>query len=223
MEEAGLEFRATKDLDVVLLIEALDRTFGETFWRFVADGGYRVRQSASRGVPERYRFRDPERDDFPSMVELFSRRPIADVPPSAGHLTLLPLDDDLSSLSAILLDDEYYAFVRDGSRERDGLRWVEADRLIPLKASAWLDLRDRKARGEAVDGKTIRKHAADIVRLSQLLRPDQRTPAVDRITEDLERFCREVRKEGSVDPRAYGVSTSLEEVLERVSRLFAGE
>ncbi|HEY5101420.1 MAG TPA: hypothetical protein VII70_01450 [Steroidobacteraceae bacterium] len=31
MEEAGLAFRATKDLDVVLHIEALDAKFGETF------------------------------------------------------------------------------------------------------------------------------------------------------------------------------------------------
>lgn len=34
MEDAGLAFRATKDLDVVLHIEAIDAAFGETFWRF---------------------------------------------------------------------------------------------------------------------------------------------------------------------------------------------
>lgn len=32
MEQAGLEFRATKDLDIVLHIEALNSAFGKTFW-----------------------------------------------------------------------------------------------------------------------------------------------------------------------------------------------
>ena len=38
MEDAGLAFRATKDLDVVLHIEAIDAGFGETFWGFVEAG-----------------------------------------------------------------------------------------------------------------------------------------------------------------------------------------
>ncbi|AOM83906.1 hypothetical protein [Salisediminibacterium beveridgei] len=32
MEESGGEFRATKDLDIVLIIEVLDSSFGDTFW-----------------------------------------------------------------------------------------------------------------------------------------------------------------------------------------------
>ena len=32
MDELGALFRATKDLDMVLIIEALDSSFGETFW-----------------------------------------------------------------------------------------------------------------------------------------------------------------------------------------------
>lgn len=42
MEEAGLEFRATKDLDIVLHVEALTPAFGEAFWKFVEDGGYEI-------------------------------------------------------------------------------------------------------------------------------------------------------------------------------------
>lgn len=34
MEDAGLAFRATKDLDIVLHIEALTPDFGVTFWSF---------------------------------------------------------------------------------------------------------------------------------------------------------------------------------------------
>ena len=38
MEEAGLEFRATKDLDIVLHIEALKPEFAAVFWNFVEAG-----------------------------------------------------------------------------------------------------------------------------------------------------------------------------------------
>jgi len=32
LEEIGSTFRATKDLDMVLIIEALDESFGKKFW-----------------------------------------------------------------------------------------------------------------------------------------------------------------------------------------------
>ena len=35
MEEVGLDFRATKDLDLIILVEALDAAFGARFWAFV--------------------------------------------------------------------------------------------------------------------------------------------------------------------------------------------
>jgi hypothetical protein len=45
----GLEFRATKDMDVVLVVEALDRVFVKRFWEFVEAGKYQVRERASGG------------------------------------------------------------------------------------------------------------------------------------------------------------------------------
>lgn len=49
MAEAGLEFRATKDLDIVLHMEALTPAFGTAFWAFVEKGGYKIRQSGQAG------------------------------------------------------------------------------------------------------------------------------------------------------------------------------
>ena len=43
MEEAGLEFRATKDLDIVLHVEALTPEFGQAFWSFIEAGAYAIR------------------------------------------------------------------------------------------------------------------------------------------------------------------------------------
>jgi hypothetical protein len=38
-----------------------------------------------------------------------------------------------------------------------------------FRASPWLDLGERQAKGEPIDTKNIRKHANDVLRLSQLL------------------------------------------------------
>ena len=42
MDELGAQFRATKDLDIVLIIEALDSSFGKTFWKFIEDGVMKI-------------------------------------------------------------------------------------------------------------------------------------------------------------------------------------
>jgi hypothetical protein len=44
--QAGLEFSATKDLDIVLHIEVLKPAFGTAFWEFVETGGYGIRESS---------------------------------------------------------------------------------------------------------------------------------------------------------------------------------
>lgn len=60
MEEAGLDFRATKSqsLNIVLRIETLDPDFGNAFWEFIKTGGYQHRQK-STGKELFYRFYSP--------------------------------------------------------------------------------------------------------------------------------------------------------------------
>ena len=64
-------FRATKDLDIVLLVEALTPDFGRKFWDFIKAGGYEHRAKSS-GAPQFYRFDRPTQPEFPYMLELFS-------------------------------------------------------------------------------------------------------------------------------------------------------
>lgn len=40
-ESNEVNFRATRDLDMVLIVEALTPEFGEKFWKFIVDGKYR--------------------------------------------------------------------------------------------------------------------------------------------------------------------------------------
>lgn len=221
MQEAGLDFRSTKDLDVVLQVEALTPAFGQTFWRFIDAGGYEIRQASDTGRPTFYRFQKPSDNRFPVMVELFSRAPDSLQASAGGPLTPIPFDETVASLSAILLDDAYYDFIMAGRREIDGLPWVGEDRLIPLKAIAWLDLSARRERGEPVDARSIRKHANDILRLSQLLAPTSRIPVEAKIAADLRRFLRAALGDDSLDPKALGLGRAPRaDFLDRIAQAY---
>lgn len=59
MNSAGLDFRATKDLDMVLILEALTKEFGLRFWDFIKDAGYELKEKSS-GELQFYRFSKPK-------------------------------------------------------------------------------------------------------------------------------------------------------------------
>lgn len=98
MAEAGLEFRATKDLDIVLHMEALTAAFGAAIWAFVDRGGYEIRQASETGKPVLYRFQKPASAGFPAMIELFCRAPEGIKLTSGAHLAPIPFDEVVASL-----------------------------------------------------------------------------------------------------------------------------
>ncbi|HTV78490.1 MAG TPA: hypothetical protein VMF03_09540 [Steroidobacteraceae bacterium] len=220
MTEAGLEFRATKDLDIVLQMEALTPAFGAAIWAFVERGAYAIRQAGETGKPVLYRFQKPVSTGFPAMIELFCRAPEGIQIAAGAHLTPIPFDEVVASLSAILLDDVYYRFIMDGRRTIDGLPWIGAEQLIPLKGHAWLDLSARRAAGEEVDAKNIRKHGNDVIRLMQLLTPDVQLRIAPKIADDLETFLTRLIADGTYDPTHIHVELPLAEVVERLRRAY---
>ena len=185
----GLEFRATKDLDIVLMIEALDQALVAAMRAFVAEGQYEISER-SPGVPILYRFAKPARQNFPFKLELCSRSE-EDFDLSDGQ-NIIPVSVELGrhSLSAILLDDAYYGLLQSHHDQRDGLWVANATSLIPLKAHAWLNLTRRRAAGEAVDSKNIAKHRADVFRLAATLPGGPGPEFSVRITDDLVAFLR---------------------------------
>ncbi len=204
MEEVGLDFRATKDLDLVILVEALDAGFGARFWAFVEAGGYQKREQ-SGGGREFYRFQKPSDPDYPAMLELFSRAPDAITPADGSALTPLPVDEDIASLSAILLDGAYYSALVENGRTVDGVAVLDERMLIPFKAKAHLDLAARREAGEPVDQKTVRKHRADVFRLLQLLADDERVALPESIAADLAAFADKVDADGDFQPKDIGL------------------
>ena len=53
-ESNEVNFRATRDLDMVLIVEALTPEFGEKFWRFIVDGKYRNKATFDQNSLKRY-------------------------------------------------------------------------------------------------------------------------------------------------------------------------
>jgi hypothetical protein len=184
MNEAGIDFRATKDLDMVLCVEALDEKFGRVFWDFIRAGGYQTKQSAE-GRSRFYRFVQPQSTArrYPFMVELFSRKPDVLAVPDGFHLTPIPLGDELSSLSAILLDDDYYNFICSGKKDIADVMILDAEHLIPLKATAFLNLTRQGAEKRATS-----KHKNDVFRLYQIINPEIKTQLPASIRKDMEDF-----------------------------------
>lgn len=209
--DAGLAFRATKDLDVVLCMETLDADFGRAFWKFVKQGSYASQQS-STGERKFYRFSKPTNGDFPFMLELFSRVPDALTIAAGSTLTPIPIDDAVSSLSAILLDTEYYDWILAGRRAIDGIPIVSAEHLLPLKAKAWLDLRQRKLAGQTIDSRDINKHKNDAFRLYSIITPTFRATASGAIATDMRAFVREMTSE-PVDLKSLGLAKSTKEAV----------
>lgn len=204
MEEAGLLFRTTKDLDIVLCVEALNDKFVKAFWEFIIKGNYQYRQK-STGRKLFYRFHSPEDSTYPEMLELFSRKPEAIKLSKNSHLTPIPVDEEISSLSAILLDEDYYRFIHAGKYSIEGLSVVAPGYLIPLKARAWLDLSERSNIGALVDRGDIRKHKNDVLRLYQLLSAEHRMILPQSIKADMRKFIEHLKNCAPIDLKDLGI------------------
>ncbi len=202
-EDLETDFRATKDLDMVLIAEALTQEFGKRFWEFIKDGGYEHRVK-SNGSSQFYRFDKPKSSDYPYMIELFSK---SDMLLDDVDYICLPIHfgDEISSLSAILLNPTYYQLLLVGKTIIDDVVVLSALSLIPFKAKAWLDLSERKAKGYRVDERNIKKHKNDVVRLAAILSGDDRCELPGEIKSDMEKFITQIEEE-PIDPKALNLA-----------------
>ena len=156
-------FRATRDLDMVLVVEALTLEFANQFRNFIKDGKYRNKVTNGQ-KSQFYRFDKPEEDTYPKMIELFSRENF--ILKEMTGVTPVHIDDAISSLSAILLDNDYYRVLLQGKTVENGLSVLRPEYLILFKAKAYLDLKSRRETGELVDSSDIKKHKKDILRIT---------------------------------------------------------
>lgn len=189
--------RATKDIDIILVVEAWSANFVSKFWEFVKAAGYgdknkgKGKDAAQRH--EYYRFKNPADGEFPYQIELFSRKiDLLDYPEDV-HITPIPVDEDLSSLSAILMNDDYYKFTIKHSTLEDEVHMANIESLICLKCKAFLEMVERKENGDDVDSRHIAKHKKDVFRLAAMLAPAANFSVPKSLLEDIQTFCNKVR------------------------------
>lgn len=188
----GLTPRATKDIDIILVIEALNSEFVTHFWEFIKQGNYEVKEKSEEDR-KYYRFQKPQVEEFPFQIELFSRIPdLLDLEEQA-HLTPIPVDTEISSLSAILMDDDYYNFTIKHSQLDNGIHLANTEALIGLKAKAFLDYKTRKENGEKIDERQLRKHKMDVFRLLLLLTPEDNFTIPTSVKADIANFTEAVK------------------------------
>mgnify|MGYP000876254676 CR=1 FL=1 len=93
---------------------------------------------------------------------------------------------------------------------------MNAAYLIPFKAKAWIDLTDRKAAGEQVDSKNIKKHKNDVFRLTELIDPTVKVAAPKGVFLDIQRM-----QDENVDIKQLGlVGRTKEHVLQELKEMY---
>ena len=213
MGEYNLPFRRTKDLDIVLCVEALSEKFVEHFWDFIIEGNYSIMEKGN-GDKCFYRFTRPQNEGYPFMLEILSREFDISRNRLPGTIAPLSVNDELVSLSAILLDDTYYNFIKSLKTEINGVILADEKCIIALKAKAWLDLTERRSKKDTrVKGSDIKKHKNDVYRLSQLLVEEPLENVPKRISEDIKKFTVEARKD-NIDLKQISIESEITEICD---------
>lgn len=72
----------------------------------------------------------------------------------------------------------------------DGLSYLGAEHLLPLKAKAWLNLSEGKGQS-----KDVKKHKNEVFRLYQIVNPDFDGEVPDIVKDDLRKFFSRMKEE----------------------------
>lgn len=211
--------RATDDIDMILVVENMSTEFAQAFWKFIKDGEYRngkrKRGEDKTPVYELYRF-DDGKEDFPIKIELLSRHSDLLGEPSGFHIEPIPTGEDVSSLSAIMMDEDYYNITIQNSFINNGLRFASSIALICLKAKAFLNLIEEKAKGRTVNTKDIKKHRNDVLKLVATTAFDSPTHVSSKIHECILAYIHKIEELLESEPQSF------EAALERNSNVIRG-
>ena len=216
MSSSSMDFRATKDIDMIIMFEDRFSEFAHKFWEYVKLGDYRCGWRNS-DKPHFYRFTEPK-EGFPVQIELFSRKPDYHLE-SDGEIIPIHIDDDISSLSSIMLNDDFYDFMRHGKITINGLSVLKASYIIPFKMYAWLNLRDEKAAGKHVNSKDLRKHKNDVFQLFQIVPDDETIDVRGDVATTIDRFINEMKDETIVF-RDLGIDSDMDTELNAMRNVY---
>ena len=176
MSQTPIDFRATKDVDMIILFEDKFKEFAELFWNYVREGEYTYGWKNSN-EPHFYRFTDPK-SGYPKQIELFSRKPSYHLE-SSTRIVPVHIDDNVSSLIS-------------------GLSVLTASYIIPFKMMAWANLMHDKAEGRHVNSKDLRKHKNDVFQLFQIVPEGETVEVTGDVADSIDAFLEMIKGENIV-------------------------
>ncbi len=193
MNSEGLDFRATKDIDLVIIARPAT-IFCQNLIAYIEAGRYEIQENRN-GRPTLYRFRKPKDADYPAQIEIFCKRPEDLILRDNQRIVPIKETPDSAALSAILLEDDYFELIKSAMQKINGLPVATPEVLMALKGRAFNDITDRKAAGDlTATSDEIKKHRNDILRLSQAL-PRQRVVNLAGLPANhMDRFLKEVEQ-----------------------------
>ncbi len=200
-----VEPRATVDIDMILVVEKMTPEFASAFWQFIKEGQYkngkRKRGEGKAPAHELYRFEDGKQG-FPVKIELLSRHSDLLGEPSGFHLEPIPTGEDVSSLSAIMMDEEYYDLTVSNSYVENGLRYASHYALVCLKTKAYLNLLAERAAGRQVNTKDIKKHRNDVLKLIAGADFSESMTVVPSVWDAIQAFVQRIEEELSTSSKS---------------------
>lgn len=166
-----------------------------------------------------YRFRHPQQDGFPKEIELFSRITLEEPLDVGQRIVPVPLSGGLSSLSAILLDDDYYNLLKEGRQSIDGISVLAPEWLILFKMKARIDLVRRSREAGDVDSRDLKKHLRDVFRLWEYVDPEARVAVSFPIEADIKEFF-DTSDITSQQLKQIGIDEPVELIVEDLKRIY---
>ena len=224
LRDTDMKPRTTKDIDMILIIEKMTPEFGKQFWKFIEDGKYatreRKRDEGKGPTPELFRFLKPKTKGFPIQIELLSKQPDVIEVPEGFHLVPIPVDEDVPSLSAILMDEELYNFVLTHIVTENELPIADLYGLICLKVKAYLNLSKQVPSARSSD---IKKHMTDVFKLMAGGEVSEPIDLSDYMKTDISTFVEKMEKLLPNQPLQDSIQRNEEfvrQILEEIKQIF---
>lgn len=181
MNNLGFVFRATKDVDLVVL-STDNEAFLKRILLFIEEAGYKTKQRTKSDTKHNlFRFCDSEDKSYPEQLELFAIHGEDSSIITDNHIIPIETPEFYDYLSAILLDRNYYNLLKQHTTNVEGLHVATAEVLIPLKIHAHLNLINSTHNYNG-------KHLKDVIRLCTTLDGEEQVYLTGMPRDDFQKF-----------------------------------
>lgn len=190
LAKIDLDFRITKDYDIVLISNSPEEGFYKALLDLISDGKYK--NNYVNGKKNAYRFEKPENPNFPAVIELFCEQGQyhESLNKRFAKIDLVECED---KISAMVLDKEIYNFALSHKIIESGISIVDTIGLIALKCFAYFENERLHKEGKVHEG-DVTKHKNDVITLVSSLKEGQKIMAPDILFNSLKQFYKLLKK-----------------------------